>query len=98
MGTRRMNSTVTVPKWIGEIAPQPKRAIVHWLKTITFLKLKEYERQISVFRGRHHMLFDKFEKKIRSLKKENTKLWDDYIIWTGLEEAYRRWEKRYNEL
>ncbi len=61
MGSRA-TSTVTVPKWIGEIAPQPKKAVVHLLKTITFLKLKDYERQISIFQERHCMTFDAFEK------------------------------------
>ncbi|MBI4137907.1 MAG: hypothetical protein HY472_01520 [Candidatus Sungbacteria bacterium] len=67
------------------------------VKTAAFAKMKEYERQAQVFTEKYKTQFDAFEKNLLSSKKENTALWDDYLIWKGVEEARKKWMKRYEE-
>lgn len=90
--------TITIPKWTREIAAQPKKSVENLLRTFSFLKMKEYERQIGSFREKYKIAFNRFEKKAQSGKKENAALWDDYLVWKGLELAHQMWEKRYHNL
>lgn len=92
------SSTITLPKWAREIIPRPQKYLKDSLKNLAFLKMKEYERQIQTFKQRYKISFNQFEKKVKSLKKENFKLWDDYLVWKGLNDAYQKWFKRYKEI
>ena len=92
------HSIVTLPKWAKEIAPQPKRYVKDLLKTFAFSKMKEYERKAQWFQEKYKAPFSVFQKKAVSGKKENTRFWDDYIVWKGIDAAYQKWAKRYEEL
>ena len=59
--------------------------------------MKEYERQLQIFEAKYKASFPQMEKRIKAEKKENFELWDDYIVWKGLYEAYNKWRKRYQE-
>lgn len=91
-------STISIPKWAKERALHPVTSVGKMLKTLAFLKMKEYERQIEVFREKRKSTFSQFEKKVTARKKEDPEAWDDYIVWKGLEAARDKWQKRYNEL
>jgi len=91
---RRQNTTITLPKWLKEVSPHPEKYLKRLLKTLAFLKMKEYERQMQVFEKKYKILFPQFEKKLKSQKKENFKLWDDYLVWKGLYQAYQKWHQR----
>jgi len=90
----RQGSTITLPKWIKEISPQPEKYLKSILKTLAFLKMKEYERQMQVFEKKYKTSFPQFEKKLKSQKKEDFNLWDDYLVWKGLYQAYQKWQER----
>ena len=60
--------------------------------------MKEYERKMQGFQKKYKLPFSAFEKKVISGKKENARLWDDYIVWKGIDAAYQKWVKRYEEL
>lgn len=92
------NFSFTVPKWVGELTPQPKKYLTSILRSVAFAKMKEYEKQLQVFQAKHDVPFDQFEKKATQQKKEQFELWDDYIVWKGLVEAQKKWLKRYQEL
>jgi len=91
-------STIIIPKWIKEIAPKPSKYIKEIFRTLAFQKLKEYERQLQPFREKYKISFEKFEKKIKSQRKENFEAWDDYLIWKGAQLAYQKWLKRYKAI
>ena len=78
--------------------PRTANPVRRLFKSIAFLKMKEYERQIQPLRERHKMPFPAFEKKVALLKKEDDSAWDDYIVWKGLEAAREKWERRYEEV
>ena len=78
--------------------PRTANPVRRLFKTIAFLKMKEYERQAQPFRERYDTLFPLFEKKITARKKEDTSIWDDYLVWKGLEAARAKWDRRYKEL
>lgn len=67
------------------------------MKSVAFLKMKEYERQAESFRSRYKTSFRAFEKKIKSRKREDFNAWDDYIVWKGVEAASEKWRNRYKE-
>jgi len=91
------NFSYTLPEWVAELTPQPKEYLTGILKSIVFAKMKEYERQLQVFEAKHNTLFSQFEKKVKAQKKEDFELWDDYVVWKGLYEAYNKWHKRYQK-
>lgn len=91
-------STITIPKWVWEISPQPQKYLKEIFKTLAYLKMKEYERQLQPFKEKYKISFEQFEKKVKTQKKENFELWDDYLIWKGLNQAYQKWFKRYKEI
>ena len=92
------NFSYTIPKWVEELTPQPKKYLTSILRSVAFAKMKEYERQIQPFEAKHRVPFERFEKRIGRQKQERFALWDDYIVWKGLHEAYQRWLNRYREL
>lgn len=89
------SSTITIPKWVREIAPAPQKYIKELLKALAFLKMKEYERELQPFKEKYKVSFEQFEKRLKSQEKENFKVWDDYLIWKGLYLTYQKWLKRY---
>lgn len=91
-------STVTIPKWIREISPQPQKYLREIFKSLAFLKMKEYERQLQPYQKKYKITFEQFEKKVKSQRKENFQLWDDYLIWKGIYQAYQKWLKRYKQV
>lgn len=93
----QQTTTITIPKWARELTTQPQKPVKDLLKTLAFLKMKEYERQTDVFRKKYKIGFTQFEKKIKASKKENFVQWDDYLVWKGMETAYQTWQKRYKE-
>ena len=92
------NVSYTIPKWVAELTPQPKKYLTGILRSIAFAKMKEYEKQLQVFQAKYNMPFDQLENKATKRGKEEFELWDDYIIWKGLAEAQKKWLKRYQEL
>jgi len=95
---KKSNKTVSLPEWIKEISPQPIKYFKGLLKTVAFLKMKEYQRQIQPYQEKYKLSFDQFEKMVKSQKEENFEIWDDYLVWKGLHLAYQKWLKRYKEL
>jgi len=91
------NFSYTLPKWVTELTPQPKEYLTGILRSVVFAKMKEYERHMQVLESKYKISFSQFEKKVKSQKKENFELWDDYIVWKGLYEAYEKWHKRYQQ-
>ncbi|MEK7532110.1 MAG: hypothetical protein AAB579_00685 [Patescibacteria group bacterium] len=91
----QQTTTITVPKWIQKNAAETKPSVKDLLRTFAFLKMKEYERQTDAFRQKYKTDLIRLEKKIKTGKKENPELWDDYIVWKGLNLAYQKWVKRY---
>ena len=89
----RQSSTITLPKWIKEISPEPEKYLKGILKTLAFLKMKEYERQMQVFEKIQN-LFSSIWEKIKTSKKEDFNLWDDYLVWKELYQAYQKWQER----
>jgi hypothetical protein len=92
------NISYTIPKWVTELTPQPKKYLTSILRGVAFAKMKEYEKQLQVFQAKYKIPFTEFEKKTSTQKKEQFELWDDYIVWKGLVEAQNKWLKRYQEL
>lgn len=92
------NTTITLPKWTEEVSRHPRQMIKNLLKSLAFSKMKEYERQAEIFENRHKTDFLQFEKKVLFGNKEKRDMWDDYIIWKGLEELRGKWLRRYNSL
>ena len=92
------NISYTIPKWVAEMTPQPKKYLTGILRSIAFAKMKDYDKQLQVFQAKYSMPFDQFEKKVAKQGKEEFELWDDYIVWKGLTEAQKKWLKRYQEL
>ncbi len=91
-------STITIPKWFREITKTPQKYINQMFKTLAFLKIKEYERQLQSFKEKYKVSFERFEQKAKSQKKESFKMWDDYLIWKGTYLAYQKWLKRYKRI
>lgn len=87
--------TITLPSWLKEISPQPKIYLKRLLKSSAFVKMQEYKKKLQIYEIKYRTQFDEFEKKVKSLNKENFEMWDDYIIWQGLNKAYEKWQKRY---
>ncbi|MCK4474039.1 hypothetical protein KAU40_02120 [Candidatus Parcubacteria bacterium] len=87
--------TIIFPKWIKEVTPNPSRYVKQIFRNLAFLKIKEYERQLQPFQAKYKMSFEQFEEKVKSQKKENFEIWDDYLIWKGLHLAHQKWLKRY---
>jgi len=98
MANRNYTKTITLPKWIQEITPRPEKYLKSLFKTMAFLKMKEYQKQIQPYQEKYRFSFNQFEKKVKSQKKENFEIWDDYLVWKGLHQAYQKWLKRYHEL
>lgn len=98
MANKNYIKTITFPKWIKEITPQPEKYLKDLFKAIAFLKMKEYQKQIQPYQEKYHLSFNQFEKKVKSQKKESFEVWDDYLVWRGLYQAYQKWLKRYREL
>ncbi len=91
-------STIIIPKWVKEITQKPQKYIKEIFRNVAFLKMKEYEREIQPFQEKYKIPFEKFEKKVKSQKKENFEIWDDYLVWKGLYLAYQKWFKRYKKI
>jgi len=92
------SSTIIIPKWVKEITPSPSKYIREIFRTLAFWKLKEYERQLQPFQEKYKISFEQFEEKVKSQKKENFEIWDDYLIWKGLHLAHQKWLKRYEKI
>ena len=90
-------ATITVPEWTKEITQSPQKYIKDIFRNIAFLKVKEYEREIQPFQEKYKISFEKFEEKAKSQKKENFEIWDDYLVWKGLDLAHQKWLKRYKK-
>ncbi len=61
----------------------------------------EYHRateKIRLFEKKYGVSFDKFEKDIKSSKKEDFEKWDDYMEWKGYEKVLQRLNKEKREL
>jgi hypothetical protein len=91
-------SSISIPGWVKEFSPRPKKYIKGLFKTLAFLKMKEYERQSEIFRRKYKTSLNRFEKRMNAQKKESFNTWDDYLLWKGLEGAHQKWERRYREL
>ena len=92
------NSTITIPKWIGEISSTPTRYVRDVFRTLIFEKMKEYEREMQPFQEKYKISFEKFEQKVKSQKKEDFEIWDDYLLWKGFHLAHQKWLKRYEKI
>lgn len=88
---------IQAPKWLAEITTTPQKYVRDIFLSLAFAKMKEYERQIEIFERKYQLTFDKFEKKINSLKEEDFKMWDDYLEWKAIDSAYKKWLKRYQK-
>jgi len=61
----------------------------------------EYHRvteKIRLFEKKYGMSFNKFEKGLKSSKKEDIERWDDYMEWKGYEKVLQRLNKEKKEL
>jgi hypothetical protein len=61
----------------------------------------EYHRvteKIRLFEKKYRMSFDKFEKSLKSSKKEDIEKWDDYMEWKGYERVLQRLTREKKEL
>jgi hypothetical protein len=94
----RQQTTISIPKWAKERADGTGTGVNDLLKAFAFSKMQECERKTHVFEMKHKMPFSQFKKKANGQKKENFKLWDDFIVWEGLEEIKKEWTKRYKSL
>lgn len=45
MANKNYPKTITLPKWIKEISPQPEKYLKGLFKIIAFFKMKEYQKQ-----------------------------------------------------
>jgi len=91
------SSAIIIPKWFKEINRSPQSYMREMFKTLAFLKMKEYERELQPFKEKYKISFEEFEKKVKSQKKENFEIWDDYLVWKGLHLARQKWLKRYEK-
>jgi len=85
-----------VPRWVKE-----ERGEINIIRSLLFdaaTKLEYYRSRTLAFEKKYGLPYEKFEEKIKKDKKENFEEWDDFIIWEGFHQAYREWEKRYEEL
>lgn len=98
MANRQSSLKLNIPVWIKEITPSPKKYLDHLFKAMAFSKMQEYQRKQEPFKSAYKQDFPAFEKKLKTLKKEDFKKWDDYIIWKGIYQAYQKWLKRYQLL
>lgn len=62
-------------------------------QSLAFAKVFELQREIEIFKKKYKTKFAIFEKKVKTSKKEKAEAWDDYIVWSGLEEAMKFWQK-----
>jgi len=62
-------ATIQIPKWTQEISASPKRYAQGLFKSLAFLKMKEYEKQIQPFENKYKIPFEKFEKKAKNQNK-----------------------------
>ncbi len=95
MSTQASTQTITLPNWVKEITPQPKNYFKKLLRSSAFVKMQEYQKKMQIYKMKYKIEFNDFENKIKLQKKENFEMWDDYIVWQGLNNAYEKWQKRY---
>lgn len=86
--------TFEAPVWVAEI-PEKNALFTDFLMATALIKMCEYKNHIEIFEKKYKKIFNKFEKEVNSSKRENFKLWDDYISWKGYQKAYEIWKKRY---
>lgn len=61
----------------------------------------EYHRvteKIRLFENKYGMIFVNFEKAVKSVEKEDTEKWDDYMEWKGYEKVLQGLIKEKKEL
>ena len=61
-------------------------------------EISEIKEKISFFEKKYRCNFKEFEKRIKKLKKENFKMWDDYIEWEGFVKYLHKLERELKEI
>jgi len=88
---------LNAPNWIKELA-SPQELFMDSLLSVVLTKVHEYKNEEEYYENKYQIEFESFEKKLKSLKKEDFKKYDDYILWKGAHFLYKKWLQRYNNL
>jgi hypothetical protein len=64
------------------------------LHSFALAKMWEYKNEMKEFEQKYGMSFNDFKRKVEKTREENFEEWDDLIIWEGLYEGYKLWEKK----
>lgn len=88
---------LSVPKWIEELA-SPRELFMDSLLSAVLARVHEYKSEVEYYENKYKVVFPKFEKKVRSLKREKFEMYDDYILWKAANFLYKKWIQRYNGL
>ena len=74
-----------------------KSALINIVHDLSISKMKEYKSSMQGFEKKYGMLFEDFDKQIKSGVKEDFEKWDDYIEWKAYFKTYEYWKSVHEE-
>jgi hypothetical protein len=76
----------------------PPRVREEAIRSHVLAQMLDLKRRLEPYEQKYKMSFSRFKRKVESLKEENFEMWDDFIVWEGLNDAYQSWKKRFESI